>query len=252
MIQSIRHPEILMLVRRDGKVTVKGLAAYFGVTPQTIRHDLGELAAAGRVERVHGGAILPSGTKNIGYEHRRSLGRSAKSTIASACAALIPNGASLFLNIGTTTEAVARTLLAHRDLLVMTNNLNIANIMADNPDCEVIVTGGALRRSDGGLIGPLASQMIAQFKFDFAVIGCSAVDPEGDILDFDIQEVGVSQAILSQARKSILVADSTKFERSAPARIGSLAQLDIVVTERPLSQSLQHSCEGWRTKIMVV
>lgn len=252
MIQSIRHPEILMLVRRDGKVTVKGLAVYFGVTPQTIRHDLGELAAAGRVERVHGGAILPSGTTNIGYEHRRSLGRSAKSTIARACAALIPNGASLFLNIGTTTEAVARALLAHRDLLVMTNNLNIANIMADNPDCEVIVTGGALRRSDGGLIGPLASQMIAQFKFDFAVIGCSAVDPEGDILDFDIQEVGVSQAILSQARKSILVADSTKFERSAPARIGSLAQLDIVVTERPLSQSLQRSCEGWSTRIMAV
>ncbi|HDR27905.1 DeoR family transcriptional regulator, partial [Rhodovulum sp.] len=90
MSQTIRHPEILEIARREGKVTVEGLAEHFGVTLQTIRRDLSNLAEAGRLERVHGGAILPSGTTNIGYEERRSLNQGAKRAIARACAARVP------------------------------------------------------------------------------------------------------------------------------------------------------------------
>ena len=147
MSQTFRHPEILDIARRDGKVTVEGLAAHFGVTLQTIRRDLTDLAEAGRLERVHGGAVLPSGTTNIGYEERRSLNPAAKAAIARSCAARIPNGICLFLNIGTSTEAVARALLYHQDLMVVTNNMNVANILIGNPECEVVVTGGTLRRS---------------------------------------------------------------------------------------------------------
>ena len=100
---------------------------------------------------------------------------------------------------------------------------------------RVLVTGGTLRRTDGGLIGTLATDSIRQFKFDLAVIGCSALDAEGDILDFDIQEVGVSRAILRHSRKTYLVADHSKFKRSAPARIASLAEVDLFVTDEPLS-----------------
>ena len=147
MSQSFRQPEILEIARRDGKVTVEGLAGHFGVTLQTIRRDLTDLAEAGRLERVHGGAILPSGVANIGYEERRALHHDAKTAIARACAAEVPEKISLFLNIGTSTEAVARELLGHRDLLVVTNNMNVANILAANTDCDVIVTGGSLRRA---------------------------------------------------------------------------------------------------------
>ena len=251
MSQTFRHPEILEIARREGKVTVDGLAAHFGVTLQTIRRDLTDLADAGRLERVHGGAVLPSGTANIGYEERRYLHSDAKRAMALACAAEIPNNISLFLNIGTSTEAVAEALLHHENLLVITNNMNVANILVSNPRCEIIVTGGQLRRVDGGLVGNLAAETIRQFKFDLAVIGCSALDREGDLLDFDIQEVSVSQAILRQSRRTFLVADQSKLTRSAPARIASLSDIDTFFTDKPLPADLASACEGWGTKTVI-
>jgi DeoR family glycerol-3-phosphate regulon repressor len=251
MSQSFRHPEILEIARREGKVTVEGLATHFGVTLQTIRRYLSDLADAGRLERVHGGAVLSSGTTNIGYEERRALNKETKRAIARACAAQIPNGCSLFLNIGTSTEAVAEELLHHENLMVVTNNMNVANILVTNPSCHIIVTGGQLRRADGGLVGNLAAETIRQFKFDLAVIGCSALDREGDLLDFDIQEVSVSQAILRQSRKTFLVADQSKLSRSAPARIASLADINTFFTDEPLPADLTASCDNWRTKIVV-
>lgn len=251
MSQTFRHPEILEIARREGKVTVDGLAEHFGVTLQTIRRDLSDLADAGRLERVHGGAVLPSGTTNIGYEERRSLNPEAKSAIARTCAARIPDDISLFLNIGTSTEAVARELLHHSKLMVVTNNMNVANILVANPNCDIIVTGGHLRRADGGLVGNLAVDTISQFKFDLAVVGCSALDGDGDMMDFDFQEVNVSRTILRQSRKTFLVADHTKFSRTAPARIASLADVDAFFTDQPLSPDLESACRGWGTKVVV-
>ena len=227
------------------------LAAHFGVTLQTIRRDLAELADSGKLERVHGGAVLPSGTVNIGYAERRTLNEDAKAAIARCCAQHIPEGASLFLNIGTSTEAVARALLQHRDLLVVTNNMNVANILAANADCRVVVTGGALRRADGGLIGNLAIETARHFRFDIAVIGCSAMDAQGDLLDFDMDEVGVSRTVLSQSRKSFLVADHSKFKRSAPVRIASAAEIDIFFTDRPPPAPMPEHCVKWDTDIVL-
>ncbi len=251
MAQAERLQDILIIARRDGRVTVEGLASHFDVTLQTIRRDLSDLAEQGKLQRVHGGAIMPSTVANIGYTDRRDLNDEGKAAIARTVAQDIPNGCSLFLNIGTTTEAVARALLGHRDIMVLTNNLNVANILVDNPNCEIIVAGGLLRRADGGLVGTVTTQAIQQFKFDLAVISCSALDEDGDMLDFDIQEVGVSQAILRQARRSFLVADHSKFTRRAPARIGSLAQMDGFYTDAPLSQSLANTCRGWGTSVNI-
>ncbi|MFN7003983.1 MAG: DeoR/GlpR family DNA-binding transcription regulator [Roseinatronobacter sp.] len=251
MSQPERLQDIQIIARRDGRVTVEGLARHFDVTLQTIRRDLSELADQGKLQRVHGGAILPSTVANIGYADRRDLNDEGKAAIALAAARNIPNGCSLFLNIGTTTEAVARALLGHRDIMVLTNNLNVANILVDNPNCEVIVVGGLLRRSDGGLVGTVTTQAIQQFKFDLAVISCSALDDDGDMLDFDIQEVGVSQAILKQARRSSLVADHSKFRRRAPARIGSLAQMDSFYTDAPVSVDLAQACKRWQTEVII-
>ena len=233
-------------------MTVESLAARFNVTVQTIRRYLSELAEAGYLERVHGGAVLRSGVLNIGYEDRRGLNEEAKVAIARACAAEIPDGASLFLNIGTSTEAVARELLNHRNLMVVTNNMNVANILVANSQAEIIVAGGVLRRSDGGLIGDLTVSTIRQFKFDFAVIGCSALDADGDLLDFDFQEVHVSQTIIAQARRAFLVADHSKFQRSAPARIASLARVSRFFTDRPLPAPLAARCRQWGTQVVVV
>lgn len=251
MSQTFRQPEILEIARLEGKVTVDGLAERFGVTVQTIRRDLTELADNGKLDRVHGGAVLPSGVSNIGYEDRRALNADAKTRMAALAVQHIHEDSSLFLDIGTSTEAVARALLHHRNIMVVTNNLNVANILVGNPDCEVVMVGGSLRRTDGGIVGPLTIRTVEQFKFDIAIMGCSSVDADGDILDYDIQEVGVSQTVIRQARQTFLVADHSKFLRSAPACVGSLRDIDMVVTDAPIDDGIMTLCGQWGTQVAV-
>lgn len=249
MALSFRQGEILDIARSEGRVVVEDLAERFSVTLQTIRRDLGELADAGLLDRVHGGAVVRPGVANTAWSERRGVNAEAKAAIAAACAALIPDNSSLILNIGTTTEAVAQALLGHRNLTVVTNNLNVANILAANESCEVMVAGGALRRADGGLIGELTTQFFEQFKVDRAVIGCSALDGDGDLLDFDLAEVRVARTILRQARQRLVVADASKLTRQAPVRLASLADLDGLVTDLPLPDPLARACQEWGTTI---
>ena len=251
MPQALRHPDIMRIAQAEGLVTVERLAAHFGVTLQTIRRDLADLAKTGALERVHGGAVLPSGVSNIEYEERRRQNAGAKRRIAHACARLIPNDASVFLDIGTTAEAVARALLRHRNLLVVTNNMHVAEILNGNDDCELVVTGGRLRRADKGLVGPLAVRTIENFHFDYAVLGCSALTETGDMMDFDMDEVQVSQALLGHAREVILVGDASKSQRNAPVRIGSLKDVARFVTDRPIEADLSLRCTQWLTNVVV-
>ena len=251
MVTNFRQREILDQARKDGKVTVEGLAEHYDVTVQTIRRDLVELTTSGQLERVHGGAVVPSGVVNIVYEERRRLNASGKHAIAETCAQAIPNGASVFMNIGTSTEAVAQRLLDHANLLVVTNNLNIANILIANTSCEIILTAGILRRIDGGLVGGLTAELLKQFKFDFAILGCSAIDTDGDLLDFDGQEIMVSQTALKQSRSVMVVADHLKFKRTAPLKICSLKDVDKLFTDVALPGNLLGECNQWGTDVVV-
>lgn len=237
-----RHHRILDLAQRTGSVAVEALAAELAVTPQTIRRDLNLLAGRSMLSRVHGGAVVTSGVDNLDREARRHIAAEAKTAIAAAAAALVPDGASLFLTIGTTTEAIARALTGHRHLLVVTNNLNVADILAGCPTIEVVVAGGRVRASDRAIVGALAIDFIRGFKVDIALIGASAIDPDGTLLDFDIDEVRVAQTIIAQSRSVILAADRTKFGRPAPVRIAGMEAIDHLVTDRLDDPALAKVC----------
>jgi DeoR family glycerol-3-phosphate regulon repressor len=231
-VNNPRQQQILDLVRESGQVSVEELVQLFGVTPQSIRKDLNRLCDDRLLTRTHGGARLASSVENMSYEARRMLASDHKAAIGAAVAQIIPDNASLFVNIGTTTEAVAQALVRHRSLMVITNNINVATLLRPCPDIQVIIASGEVRSSDGGIVGEAAVDFINQFKVDFAVIGSSAIDAEGALLDFDYREVKVSQAIISNARHVVLAADSTKHERTAPVRIGHISQIHSFVTDR--------------------
>jgi DeoR family glycerol-3-phosphate regulon repressor len=165
---SPRQQQILSLARQLGSVLVDDLAERFDVTPQTIRKDLNELCDGRLLARTHGGAMLSSGVENVAYEARRQLAAREKVVIGQHAASLIPNNCSLFINIGTTTEEVARALIHHEGLLVITNNIHVATILLPRPHIDVILVGGMLRKTDGGIVGEAAVDFITQFKVDHA------------------------------------------------------------------------------------
>jgi len=206
------------------------------VTLQTVRRDVNLLAESGMLARFHGGVrVEGSTTENIGYRQRQVLNAEGKIRIARAVAKAVPEGCSLILNIGTTVEEIARALMHHRGLRVITNNLNVAGILADNPDCEVIVAGGVLRSRDRGIVGEATVEFIRQFKVDIGLIGISGIEADGTLRDYDFREVKVARTIMEHAREVWLAADASKFHRQAMVELAHLSQVDRLFTDQPLA-----------------
>jgi len=232
MRQHQRQDHILELVDQQGFVSIDQLVESLDVTPQTIRRDLNQLADRNLISRHHGGAgPLESSTENTSYSTRVRYGSEAKERIAARLVKDIPDGASIFINIGTTTEAVARALLKRKNLSVITNNLHVAATLTEREDYRIIVAGGEVRSRDGGIIGEATVDLIRQFQTDYAIIGVSGIQEDGTLLDFDYREVRVSQAIIENARKVILCADISKFGRNAMVRLGEVSDLDALYTD---------------------
>ncbi|GBU09819.1 transcriptional repressor GlpR [Gammaproteobacteria bacterium] len=227
-----RQIQILQLVQENGLVDIAKLADIFDMTAQSIRRDVNDLCQQGLLRRVHGGVTLPSSIENSPYDTRNQDNLNAKSKIGFLVAEHIPNNVSLFINIGTTTEAVARALLNHKGLTVITNNLNVAVILSKKADFNVIIAGGSVRGKDMGVVGEATIDFIRQFKVDFGIIGISAIDEEGKLYDFDYREIKVSQTIIEQSKRVWLVTDNTKFGKDALAKLGSFKDIDSLFTDQ--------------------
>ena len=234
LIPNPRQAGVLDAVRERGAMSVEALAERFGVTLQTVRRDVKLLSDAGLLARFHGGVRVPSSTtENIAYRQRQQLNDEAKRRIARAVAREVPDGCSLLINIGTTTEAIARELMRHKGLRVITNNLNVAAILSDNAACEVIVAGGVVRTRDRGIVGEATVDFIRQFRVDIALIGISGIEADGTLRDFDFREVKVARAIVEHAREVWLAADHSKFNRPAMVELSRLDHVDRLFTDRP-------------------
>ena len=232
MTPNPRQSLLLDEVRSRGSLSVEALAEKFGVTLQTVRRDVQRLAEAGLVARFHGGVRVPSSTvENIAYRQREALHAAEKARIARAVAARVPEGCSLILNIGTTTEAIARELMGRRGLRVITNNLNVAAILSHHPDCELIVAGGVVRPRDRGIVGEAAVDFIRQFKVDIGLIGISGLEADGTLRDFDYREVTVARAIVERSREVWLAADHSKFNRPAMVEVAHFDRIDVLFTD---------------------
>lgn len=228
---SVRQREILAIVGEQGFATVEALARRFGVSAQTVRRDIIRLDEAGLLERFHGGAGARGRQVRLGYAEKRQISADAKERIGQAVAAMVPDGASVFLDVGTTVEAVARALKPRRGLRVFTSSLQAALIFADHPAAEVFVAGGLMGGPDGSLVGDATTAALARFRVDLAVVGFSGFDEDGAPMDFDMRKVAVKQAALAACRRGVLVGDSSKFARSAIVRVVPPSAVGTLVTD---------------------
>jgi len=246
-----RQHDILSLAEKEGYLSIENLAEIFEVTQQTIRRDINSLCDQDLLSRTHGGAFYSSGVRNFDYKSRKSLASDEKKEIAEVVAKIIPDNSSVVINIGTTTEQVAESLLPHKGLKIITNNINIAQIFNRSNDAEVWLAGGKVRYSDCAVIGKDTADFIKQFKVDFAIIGVSGIDNDGSLMDFDYEEVMVTKAIFEHSRKLILVADDIKFDRTAPILIGNISEIDILVTNNLPSPEIINICNTNDIEIIV-
>ncbi|SBV95158.1 Glycerol-3-phosphate regulon repressor [uncultured Alphaproteobacteria bacterium] len=248
---SPRQSAILQAIREDGSAAVEALAAAHAVSAQTIRRDVNTLCDLGLLRRQHGGAALPTNFRTAAFADREVFQAAEKDRIARAAAALIPDRASVFLGIGTTTAAVARALIGHDSLRVVTNNLDVADGLCRNPSFEVILAGGRARNRERDFIGESALAVFREIRVEYGVFGVCGVDADGALRDSDFDEVRLSRLILENSVKPVAVADHTKIRAATAVRFANLAELHAFVTDRPLPPELAARAEAAGVRVLI-
>ena len=246
-----RQEQILDIIRLNKTVKVDILATKFKVSEQSIRKDLSEICARGLAARIHGGARLINTISNPTYEQKRLESKDEKGEIGRIAATLIPNDSSVMLISGTTTESVARALYNHNNLVVISNNLNIANALFGSKSKALIITGGTIRESDGEVIGENTVDNISKFKADYGIIGAPAFSGDGAILDINERAVSVGKAILKHSKKKIFVCDHSKLFKKAPHVICEISDIDIFITDKKPPEKFMKIADKNNTEIII-
>ncbi|MEH7828259.1 DeoR/GlpR family DNA-binding transcription regulator [Gemmobacter denitrificans] len=225
-----RHGAILKLLERQGSLSVTALAQGLDVSAETIRRDIRTLADAGAVIRVHGAVGLAGQIGEAPFERRMRENAGAKRSIARAMADNIADGDSLMLDTGTTTSFLARELLGHRRLTVVTNSSDIARTLATVNGNRVFMAGGELRGDSGAALGASALDFIRPFAVQHAIISAGAVDASG-VMDFDLHEAEFARAVLACGECRTVVTDASKFGRRGFIRVVGFDRIDAMVTD---------------------
>ncbi|MFQ5776092.1 MAG: DeoR/GlpR family DNA-binding transcription regulator [Kiloniellaceae bacterium] len=233
-----RQRRIVELVRRRGYVSIEAMSEYFAVSSQTIRRDIKRLCARDLLLRYHGGAGLPAGTDKLAYSSRKVRNAAAKREIARLVAREIPNEASLFIDIGTTMEAVAEALLDHEGLRILTNHIGVVSILSQRTDFEINLAGGMVRNRDQAVTGEATTGFLRRFKVGYGIFGIGAIDGEGEMLDYDYRDVQVSLTAMAISRRRFFVADHTKFDGDAMVRLAHVSEIDALFTDAPPPREL--------------
>ncbi|HAT1573098.1 MAG: DeoR/GlpR family DNA-binding transcription regulator [Kluyvera cryocrescens] len=247
-----RHDQLLTLIADRGYMNIDELAQLLDVSTQTVRRDIRKLSEQGLITRHHGGAGRASSVVNTAFEQREVSWTEEKKAIAEAIADFIPDGSTIFITIGTTVEHVARALLNHNHLRIITNSLRVAHILYKNPRFEVMVPGGTLRAHNGGIIGPAANAFVSGFRADYLVTSVGAIENDGTLLEFDVNEASVVQVMMTHSRHLLLAADHTKYHASAAVEIGNVAQMTALFTDEVPGSALQGILKANQVEIVQV
>jgi DeoR family glycerol-3-phosphate regulon repressor len=227
-----RREAIAALVLEQGAVSVGSLAERFDVSMQTIRRDVDELCERDMLHRVHGRIELSEEFLNTPFDQRAGTNLMGKRAIGDAAANLIPDGATLFISIGSTPLRVAQSLHRRKGLTVITNNLSAAMALSEEVSNRIILPGGEVRLPDRDILGNDVLDFFGRFRADFAIFGAAGIADDGGLLEFHTTEVRATQKICENAGQSLLVIDSSKFGRHAPALGGNIADIDRIIIDR--------------------
>jgi len=227
-------------------VRVADLARELGVSRVTVRADLEALERAGKLVRTRGGALLPERTRlELPLWESRQVHMKAKAAIGRRAAAMVKSGETLFVDVGSTTTEFARALSPDlRDVVVVTNALNIALLLEDHPGIRVIVTGGTLRALQHSLVNPFGTRILEELYADKAFLGANGIHPEAGVTNANVAEAEIKRLMITHAKAAYVLADRSKLLRVATARIARLDELTALITDRGADREAVRAIEA--------
>jgi len=244
MIHSKRHGEILRLLNEEGTITIASLAERLGVSLETVRRDVKPLADDGSVLKMHGAVGLASMVGEAPFERRMRENAEAKRLIARMVAATIRDGEAIMLDTGTTTSFLARELLGHRRLTVVTNSSDIARTLATLNGNKVYMAGGELRSDSGAAFGVSAIDFVSRFSVTHAIISAGAIEAANGVMDHDLAEAEFARMVLSRGQRSVVVTDHTKFGRQGLVRVCGFDGISELATDWPPAADITEALAG--------
>jgi len=254
MIAEERRAILLNELNEIGYVQATELADRFNLSAATIRRDLAFMEKEGLCIRKRGGAIRSSQgvTLELPYEIKQNQKIAEKKRIAEAAAKLVGDGTTLILDAGSTTYALALRLLSKQRITVVTNDLQIAVKLASNPNISLICTGGTARPNVYSLQGSQVESFIKNLRVDQAFIGADAIHKDCTVSNVNFDEVPIKQAMLHAAEKVILLADSSKFNKTGFVKVCNLTDIDILITDSGVSREIVEQYQSMDIQLIIV
>lgn len=239
-----RRQEIIHLIKQQGKVDIEQLSQKFQTSAVTIRSDLNALDKKGLLIRTRGGAMVNNRlTQELSVNEKHSKHHKVKQRIAKFAANLVEDGDALLLDSGTTTEEISRHLKHKKDLIVMTNGLNIANELADTESTQVLLTGGTLRKKSQSFYGRSAEEQLKDLRFDKLFLGVDGFDLHTGITTHFELEATLNRVMCNISREVIAVTDSSKFNQRGFHIICASAQISRLITDKDIPQNYLQALE---------
>lgn len=247
-----RQSEILKAVQMFGSCTIGELAADLNVSDETIRRDVRVLVSDGLVVKVHGAIVALDHLREDPFQLRLQENREEKVRIAVRAANLVSHGQSIMLDTGSTTTYVAHSLSGHRNLLAVTNSVEVARSLANQNNNRVYMAGGEIRADDGAAFGETTIAFAARFQVDIVFLSIAAISANGGFMDNELWEADLSQVMIRQASKVMIVADHSKFERRGLVQVCDFSSVDVLITsQHPPKEAARRLAEA-EVEVMVV
>lgn len=249
---SKRHGEILRLLQEEGTISIASLAGRLGVSLETVRRDVKPLSDNGDIVKMHGAIGLPALAGEAPFERRMRENAGAKRSIARHVAATIRDGDSVMLDTGTTTSYLARELLGHRRLTVVTNSSDIARTLSTVNGNKVYMAGGELRSDNGAAFGVSAIDFVSRFSVAHAVISVGAIDALDGIMDYDLEEAEFARMVLSRGERRIAVTDHSKFGKRGLVQVCGFSGFGELVTDSAPPPDIAAALESGGGRLIIV
>ena len=246
-----RQSEILKAVQIYGSCTIGKLSEDLNVSDETIRRDVRSLVSDGLVVKVHGAIVALDHLREDPFQLRLQENREAKLRIALRAADLVSNGQSIMLDTGSTTTYVAHSLAGHRNLLAVTNSVEVTRALANRNNNRVYMAGGEIRADDGAAFGESVSAFAARFEVDIAFLSITAISSDTGFMDNELWEADFAQVIIRQSAKVVVVADHTKFERRGLVKVCGFEKIDVLITSRAPPHEAQQKLADAGVEILI-